>query len=47
MALVGAFIAVEKMLPWKRLANRSVSAALVLIAVGIALVPGAAPGMPM
>ena len=40
MALVGAFIAVEKMLPWKRLANRSVSAALVLIAVGIVLMPG-------
>jgi len=48
MALVGAFIAVEKMLPWKRLANRSVSAALVLIAVGIVLMPGtAAPGMTM
>jgi predicted metal-binding membrane protein len=47
MALVGAFIAVEKMLPWKRLANRSVSAALVLIAVGIVLVPGATPGMTM
>jgi predicted metal-binding membrane protein len=47
MALVGAFIAVEKMRPWKRRANRSVSAALVLIAVGIALVPGVAPAMPM
>jgi predicted metal-binding membrane protein len=47
MALVGAFIAVEKMLPWKRLANRSVSAALVLIAVGVVLVPGAMPGMTM
>jgi hypothetical protein len=38
---------VEKMLPWKRLANRSVSAALVLIAVGVVLVPGAMPGMTM
>ncbi|MBD1543896.1 DUF2182 domain-containing protein [Arthrobacter sp. IA7] len=46
MALVGALIAVEKMLPWKRLANRSVSAALALIAVGIMLAP-AAPGMTM
>jgi hypothetical protein len=36
MALVGAFIAVEKLLPWKRLANRSVAAALAVIAVSIA-----------
>jgi predicted metal-binding membrane protein len=41
MALVGAFIAVEKLLPWKRLANRSVAAALAVIAVSIALTPAA------
>lgn len=45
MALVGAFIAVEKMLPWKRLANRSVSVALVLMAFGIVLVPSSTFGM--
>ena len=45
MAVVGAFIAVEKMLPWKRLANRAVAAALAAIAIGIALTPGAMPGM--
>lgn len=44
MALVGAFIAVEKLLPWKRLANRSVAAALAVIALTIALMP-AATGM--
>ena len=36
MALVGAFIAGEKMLPWKRLANRSVAVALAVIALGVA-----------
>nr|WP_246223612.1 DUF2182 domain-containing protein [Pseudarthrobacter psychrotolerans] len=34
MALIGAFIAREKMLPWKRLANRSVAVSLAVIAVG-------------
>ena len=47
MALVGAFIAAEKMLPWRRLANRSISAALALIAVGIALAPATTSGMTM
>jgi len=45
MALVGAFIAVEKMLPWKRLANRSVAIALAVIALGVALPIGSAPGL--
>ncbi|WP_457972359.1 DUF2182 domain-containing protein [Arthrobacter sp. D1-17] len=47
MALMGAFIAAEKMLPWRGLANRSVSAALALIAVGIVLMPAATSGMTM
>lgn len=47
MALIGAFIAGEKMLPWRRLANRSVAAALGVIALGVALVPAAATGMGM
>ena len=48
MALVGAFIAVEKMLPWQRLANRTVAFALAAIAIGVALTPVAPvmPGMP-
>ena len=47
MALVGAFIAGEKMLPWKRLANRSVALGLAVIALGVALSPVAmsGPGM--
>jgi predicted metal-binding membrane protein len=47
MALIGAFIAAEKMLPWKRLANRSVAVALAVIALGIALTPAATAGMGM
>ena len=48
MALVGAFIAVEKMLPWKQLANRTVAFALAAIAIGVALTPVTPmmPGMP-
>ncbi len=45
MAMVGAFIAVEKMLPWKLLANRSVAIALALLALGVALAPGSVPGL--
>lgn len=45
MAVVGAFIAVEKMLPWKRLANRSVAIALAVIGLGVALAPGSVPGL--
>ena len=47
MALVGAFIAMEKMLPWKRFANRIVAVALAVIALGVALAPAAMPGMAM
>lgn len=39
MALVGAFIAAEKLLPWKRVANRSVALALVVIALAVVLWP--------
>jgi predicted metal-binding membrane protein len=45
MAVVGAFIAVEKMLPWKMLANRSVATALAVLALGVALAPGSVPGL--
>lgn len=47
MALIGAFIAGEKMLPWKRLANWSVAVALAAIALGVALAPSATTGMGM
>lgn len=44
MALVGAFIAAEKMLPWKRLANLSVAIALLVTAVVVALTPATMAG---
>ncbi|WP_309977338.1 DUF2182 domain-containing protein [Arthrobacter oryzae] len=47
MALIGAFIAGEKMLPWKRLANRSIAVALAVIALGVAILPAATGGMAM
>lgn len=47
MAIVGAFIALEKMLPWKRIANRLVAVALALIAVAIAFAPAMVPGVGM
>lgn len=39
MALVGAFIAAEKMLPWKTPANRGIAIALTTIAPIVAFVP--------
>ncbi len=47
MALVGAFIAGEKLLPWKRLASRGVAVALAVIALGVALWPVSMDGMTM
>jgi hypothetical protein len=43
----GAFIALERMLPWKRLVNRSVAVALAVIAAGVALSPGMVSGPAM
>lgn len=45
MAVIGALIAVEKMLPWRQLANRGIAVALTAIAIGIALAPGAMAGV--
>lgn len=47
MALIGAFIAGEKMLPWKRLANRFVAVALAVIAFAVAVTPVAMDEMVM
>lgn len=47
MALIGAFIAGEKLLPWKRLASRTVAVALTAIALGVALMPVTMDGMAM
>jgi len=46
MAFVAALIAVEKLLPHRRLASRAVAVVLVVLGLAMLLVPGAVPGMP-
>jgi predicted metal-binding membrane protein len=45
MIAVAGLIAIEKLLPWRELANRLVAATLVALALGVALVPGDVPGL--
>jgi predicted metal-binding membrane protein len=44
MALIAAFIASEKLLPWPGLARRTVAVLLLALGLGVALVPGDVPG---
>ncbi len=45
MAFVAALIAVEKLLPGKRLANRTVAVVLITLGLTMLLAPGAVPGI--
>ena len=45
MALIAAFIATEKLLPWKAVANRGVAVLLLSIGLAVALVPEHVPGL--
>jgi predicted metal-binding membrane protein len=45
MVLVAALIAVEKLLPWKRFANRGIAVLLAVLGLAVALVPGSVPGL--
>jgi predicted metal-binding membrane protein len=45
MALIAAFIAAEKLLPWRALASRGVALALLALAVGVAAAPDHVPGL--
>jgi predicted metal-binding membrane protein len=45
MALIAASIAVEKLLPWQRLANGGVAVLLLLLGVGVAFAPASVPGL--
>jgi len=45
MAFVAAVIAVEKLLPWKAVANRGVAALLAVLAIGVAFAPERVPGL--
>jgi predicted metal-binding membrane protein len=45
MALIAAFIAIEKLLPWKALATRGVMAVLLVLAIAVAVSPEDVPGL--
>ncbi|MQA72847.1 MAG: DUF2182 domain-containing protein [Solirubrobacterales bacterium] len=45
MALVAAFIAAEKLLPWRLAANRGIALALIVLAIGVAAAPADVPGL--
>ena len=45
MALIAAFIALEKLLPWKAVANRGIAVMLVVLGLAVAIVPEDIPGL--
>ncbi|MGH2951258.1 MAG: DUF2182 domain-containing protein [Solirubrobacterales bacterium] len=45
MALIAAFIAVEKLLPWKAVANRTVTVGLLVLAIAVLAAPEDVPGL--
>ena len=45
MAFVAALIAMEKLLPWKAVANRGIAVLLGVLAVLVAFTPGSVPGL--
>jgi predicted metal-binding membrane protein len=45
MIAIAGLIAIEKLLPWKELANRLVAATLVSLALGVSLAPQHVPGL--
>jgi predicted metal-binding membrane protein len=45
MVLIAALIAVEKLLPWKALANRGIAVLLVVLGLAVAFSPGRVPGL--
>ena len=45
MVFIAALIAVEKLLPWKAVANRSIAVLLVVLGLGVAFAPEHVPGL--
>jgi hypothetical protein len=45
MVFIAALIAAEKLLPWKRLANRGIAILLLTLGVAVVLVPDRVPGL--
>jgi pentapeptide MXKDX repeat protein len=45
MAFIAALIAVEKLLPWRMLANRGIAVLLLVLGLGVAFTPESVPGL--
>jgi predicted metal-binding membrane protein len=45
MAFIAALIAIEKLLPWKALANRGIAVLLLVLGLGVAFAPSSVPGL--
>jgi predicted metal-binding membrane protein len=45
MAFIAALIAIEKLLPWKALANRGIAVLLLVLGLAVAFTPGDVPGL--
>jgi predicted metal-binding membrane protein len=45
MAFIGALIAIEKLLPWRAVANRAIAIVLVALGLAVAFVPEDVPGL--
>jgi predicted metal-binding membrane protein len=45
MAFIAALIAIEKLLPWRLVANRSIAILLLALGISVALVPDRVPGL--
>jgi predicted metal-binding membrane protein len=45
MAFIAALIAIEKLLPWKAVANRGIAVLLLVLGLGVALAPEDVPGL--
>jgi predicted metal-binding membrane protein len=45
MAFVAALIAIEKLLPWRAVANRAIAVVLVVLGLAVGLAPEDVPGL--
>jgi cytochrome c biogenesis protein CcdA len=45
MAFIAALIAIEKLLPWKALANRGIAVLLLALGLAVAFTPGDVPSL--
>jgi predicted metal-binding membrane protein len=45
MAFIAALIAIEKLLPWRMLANRGIAVLLLVLGLGVAFTPESVPGL--